>query len=66
MTNITQLAFSDGADLTVVCRDGHVFSAVGALDFQEHGVMIEETESGSSQRLFIPYGFTQSINQPLS
>jgi hypothetical protein len=66
MTNITELAFDDGADLTVELRDSHVFSSVGAVEFQEHGLMMDVTESGVTNRLFIPYEFLQSIDQLLS
>lgn len=66
MTDITTIKFDeDGSNLTVTLRDGHTFTAVSKLDIQEHGLMYEETQDTPNHRLFIPWSFVQSIDQPI-
>lgn len=63
-TNLTNLRFDDGADIHVIAVDGHNIAAT-ALDFQEHGVIVEFAEGTATNRQFLPWHFIQSINQVL-
>jgi hypothetical protein len=65
MTDIKRVVFDSSADLTVYFRDGHVFPSVAAIDFQDHGLMFDETETGDHMRIFAPWSFVQSVTQNL-
>lgn len=64
-TDLTHIAFTDGADLHVICVDGHNIAAI-ALDIQEHGVIVDYNDGqpdGLTTRNFLPWHFIQSINE---
>lgn len=71
-TNITDLKFDDGQQVNVVVYDdnqvGGTYTYVAsALDFQEHGVMVEATnvQSGNTFRTFIAYHRINRIYQQI-
>jgi hypothetical protein len=64
-TDIKQISFTDGADLRVVhLTFGDTYDAT-AIEFQEHGVIVEHTLNEVDYRVFVPWEQVKLIYEVL-